>query len=366
MKPEARNLKELLKLENIPVLELLRLVLQTINKSTKVILMILIFCIMGSSIHYKLTPVMYESQASVLVEQANSGKGGNGLSGLGSLLGANMDALNNSGALMGPDMYKDIVKSQAFLNEMVVTNIPKANSIKDSITLENYFASKSNNKVPQKIESDSLKVIKNQINPNTIFSNQVPPIVNITGSRLHAIEIMKKRISIDLKDRSCIVKVKMDDPFMSAVTSKLVLEKLINYITLYKTNKIQTNLIYLEKRYAESEIKYKSAQQNLASFKDRNLGLIFQTTQTTEQTLNNELNVAFNIYNQFSVQLEQAKVDLKKETPMFTILEPINIPTSPTEPTFISLLLKYVLGSLAMFAIFLIFQLVKPILNELR
>jgi uncharacterized protein involved in exopolysaccharide biosynthesis len=158
----------------------------------------------------------------------------------------------------------------------------------------------------------------------------------------------------------------MEDPFISAVTSKLVLEKLINYITLYKTNKIQTNLIYLEKRYAESEIKYKSAQQNLASFKDRNLGLIFQTTQATEQTLNNELNVAFNIYNQFSVQLEQAKVDLKKETPMFTILEPISIQNTPSEPTLTTLLIKYFLGGIALFVVVLIFQLVKPILNELR
>jgi uncharacterized protein involved in exopolysaccharide biosynthesis len=144
-----------------------------------------------------------------------------------------------------------------------------------------------------------------------------------------------------------------------------VLEKLINYITLYKTNKIQTNLIYLEKRYAESEIKYKIAQQNLASFKDRNLGLIFQSNQAAEQTLNNELNVAFNIFNQFSIQLEQARVDLKKETPMFTILEPISIQNTPSEPTLTTLLIKYFLGGIASFIVVLIFQLVKPVLNEL-
>lgn len=363
MQTESRNLKDLLKLENIPVVELLRLILQTIKNSKKIFFVIVFLSIIGSLIHYKLTPIMFETQTSVLVE-GNSGKGTNGLSGLGNLLGANMDALNNSGALMGPDMYKDIVKSQAFLSEMVVAKIPLTNNIKDSITLEQYFALKDKKTVESKSESDSSKVIKNQINPNTIFSNQVPPIVNINGTKLQAIELMKKRISIEIKDKSCIVKVKMEDPFISAVTSKLVLEKLINYITLYKTNKIQTNLIYLEKRYAESEIKYKNAQQNLASFKDRNLGLIFQTTQTTEQTLNNELNVAFNIFNQFSVQLEQARFDLKKETPIFTILEPITITDNPTEPQFISLLLKYILGGIVIFAIFLIFQLLKPLFNE--
>jgi uncharacterized protein involved in exopolysaccharide biosynthesis len=154
MQTEARNLKDLLRLENIPVLELLRLVIQTIIKSKNFMLVILIICIIGSFIHYKLTPVMYESQALVLVEESNSGKGTNGLSGLGGLLGANMDALNNAGALMGPDMYKDIVKSQAFLNEMVIAKIPKTNNIKDSTTLEEYFAIKDKTDVEIKIESD--------------------------------------------------------------------------------------------------------------------------------------------------------------------------------------------------------------------
>jgi|LauGreDrversion4_2_1035121.scaffolds.fasta_scaffold803192_1 hypothetical protein len=70
--------------------------------------------------------------------------------------------------------------------------------------------------------------------------------------------------------------------------------------------------------------------------------------------------------NSISVQLEQAIIDLKKETPMFTILEPISIQNTPSEPTLTTLLIKYFLGGIALFIVVIIFQLVKPILNELR
>jgi hypothetical protein len=91
----------------------------------------------------------------------------------------------------------------------------------------------------------------------------------------------------------------------------------------------------------DSEERYKKAQQNFAGYKDNTLGIILQSAQTREQILNNELTIAFNIYNQFTVQLEQAKGDLKKETPYFSILEPISIPESRIEPNLTSTLIKY-------------------------
>jgi hypothetical protein len=51
---------------------------------------------------------------------------------------------------------------------------------------------------------------------------------------------------------------------------------------------------------------------------------------------------------------------------MFTILEPISIQNTPSEPTLTTLLIKYFLGGIALFFVVIFFQLVKPILNELR
>ena len=133
----------------------------------------------------------------------------------------------------------------------------------------------------------------------------------------------------------------MPNAFQSAVVGKAVLENLLRYITAFKTHKQLSQIEFLEKRVIDSEERYKKAQQNFAGYKDITLGIILQSAQTREQILNNELTIAFNIYNQFTVQLEQARVDLKKETPYFSILEPISIPSAQIEPSLTAFLVKY-------------------------
>ena len=119
------------------------------------------------------------------------------------------------------------------------------------------------------------------------------------------------------------------------------------------------NINYLQNRFDESELKYKQSQLKLANFKDNSLGLIFQSVQTREQVYTNELTINFNVYSQFAMQLEQAKIDLKKETPLFSVIEPITIPTSNSEPLFIKLFIKYLFVSFALSFIFIIYSIIK-------
>ena len=60
-----------------------------------------------------------------------------------------------------------------------------------------------------------------------------------------------------------------------------------------------------------------------------------------EQVLQNEMNLAFSVYNQFAIQVEQAKIELKKESPIFSTLNPIEIPSSKSEPIVWKIVFKY-------------------------
>ena len=152
---------------------------------------------------------------------------------------------------------------------------------------------------------------------------------------------MKKRIRLEIKDKNVVVFTKMPDAFLSAIVGKMVLENLLKYITSFKTHKQLSQIEFLQKRVDEALQKYKIAQQNFAGYKDNTLGIFLQSAQTREQILNNELSIAFSIYNQFAIQLEQAKVELNKATLYFSILEPITIPGSPSEPNLISYIIKH-------------------------
>jgi hypothetical protein len=359
-----KRLSELIKQDEFYLIDLFQIIATAVKRSKKLIFGILVSTLILFFLDYTISPVEFESKATVMVEQQSSTNNNS----LSSILGLSNNLSNSSNnGILGPEMYTELFKSQVFLNEIIQTKFPLNQNSKDSITLEEYFSNGDNLTFYEKIKnpskffspqntdlknkvaikennidtSENSLTIKKNINPELIFSNQIPPIVQIDDKKAAVISIMKKRIKLELKDRNVSVYTKMPNAFQSAIVGKIVLENLLKYVTAFKTHKQLTQIEFLERRVAESEEKYKNAQQNFAGYKDNTLGIILQSAQTREQILNNELSIAFNIYNQFTVQLEQARVELKKETPYFSILEPITIPGASIEPNLITYLIKY-------------------------
>ena len=367
MDNKEKKLFHLLKEDEFYLSDLFKIFFTALKKSKKIILMVFISIIVLFTLDYTIAPVEFESKATVMIEQQSSTNN----SSLSNLLGLsnNTNSLSNNSSILGPEMYTELFKSQVFLNEIIQSKIPVSLESKDSISLEEFFSNgevlsfyqkiknpkelfnnnnpytfKPKTKIKSNLSTSNLEdsvIVKKNINPELIFSNQIPPIVQIDNKKAVVIAIMQKRIRLEIKDKNVTVYTKMPNAFQSAVVGKAVLENLLRYITAFKTHRQLTQIEFLEKRVFDSENRYKKALQNIAGYKDNTLGIILQSAQTREQILNNELTIAFNIYNQFSVQLEQAKVDLKKETPYFSILEPISIPGSQLEPRLSTFFIKY-------------------------
>jgi uncharacterized protein involved in exopolysaccharide biosynthesis len=383
MDNKEMKLYNLLKQDEFYLSDLFKIFFSALKKSKKIMLIVFICIIVLFTFDYTLSPIEFESKATVMVEQQTSTNNASLISLLG--LSNNTNNLSSNSSILGPEMYTELFKSQVFLNEIIQSKIPISQESKDSITLEEFFSNGEilsfyqkiknpkklfNNTNPYtfnqktKVQSTSTTnnledsiIVKKNINPELIFSNQIPPIVQIDNKKAAVIAIMKKRIRLEIKDKNVTVYTKMPNPFQSAVVGKAVLENLLRYITAFKTHKQLSQIEFLEKRVNDSEERYKKAQQNFAGYKDNTLGIILQSAQTREQILNNELTVAFNIYNQFSVQLEQAKVDLKKETPYFSILEPISIPGSQLEPSLSTFLIKYLVFFIGLIFLIVLYKL---------
>lgn len=54
--------------------------------------------------------------------------------------------------------------------------------------------------------------------------------------------------------------------------------------------------------------------------------------KTEEERLQSEYQIAFSVYNELAKQLETAKIQVKEETPVLTVIEPITIPNEKSEP----------------------------------
>lgn len=373
MKNNQITLKELLSKEEIYLIDIFKVIQNVINSNYKWLLVITITTLIGSALRYYTSPVEYESKSVVYIESKSTNASASMMKDL--LTGSKTESSDNS---ISPENYKSIVSSQVFLNELVEIKLPKDFNSKDSINLLSYFNTNSNKDFfetvssllntnsPKKIGEGKLSnptrkngIILNTINRDIVFSNQIPPIVQFSDDRLAAFSEITNRIRIEIKDKTLTVFVKMPTPYLSAVVGKLVLERLLLYTSSMQMHKHNVNIEYLERRLSEAELKYKNSQRRFAGYKDNSLGVIFESAQTNNQILSNDMTVAFNLLNQFAVQLEQAKIDQKKETPYFSILEPIAIPSEPIEPSKTSFILKSLALLLALNFLFIIFKLFK-------
>jgi len=77
---------------------------------------------------------------------------------------------------------------------------------------------------------------------------------------------------------------------------------------------------------------YQAAQQQLASFRDRNKNMSTAVAKTEEERLTGEYTLVTGVYSELAKKLEQAKITVKEETPVFTIIKPVSVPIEKSRP----------------------------------
>ena len=296
------------------------------------------------------SPTEYDAKCVLISDQSsNPSNVAGGLQGLASLAGVSVPAGGSDP--MGAELYPMIISNKPFLIELSKTPIYVINGEKAE-TFESYFKreirpdlitrilnairhpsdikklfgkSKSTGAIfPAKlINNDTAKLKETEL----FFSNQAY-ISELTAEDKNIIGILTDRIKFTQSGKLITLSVKMPEARLSAEATKTVLNLMIKYAIKFKTGKQLENLRFLQERTAETEIKYKECQQRLAGFKDNNYHVIYESVQSKELQLQNEFSLAFSVYNQFVTQLEQARIQLKKDSPLFTVVEPVYIPAA--------------------------------------
>lgn len=118
----------------------------------------------------------------------------------------------------------------------------------------------------------------------------------------------------------------MQDPLISANITQIVLEKLQGYITNYRTQKVKQDLEFTEKVFSEARESYYKAQRAYAAFEDANKNIISASYRTEQERLKNEMTLTFNVYNTLAQKLEQDKLRVQEQTPVYTIIQPATVP----------------------------------------
>ena len=289
-----------------------------------------------------------EYATSVTLAPEVGGRSGSGnLGALAAMAGVNLRTSAGEDAL-SPELYPDIVSSTPFLTSLFDVRVQDGEAEIDT-TLYVYL--KDYQRAPWwgVITSAPFRAIgwvsslfKDEAEEQGGAAELNP--FHLTQEESNIANALSGRIAVDVDKKTGVttLTVTMQDPLISASLTDTIMHSLQNYITDYRTNKARHDLAYMEKLYKEARQEYMEAQEKYASFADTNLDLNRLIYRAEQERLQNEMNLAFQVYTQVAQQLQMAKAKVQEITPVYTVVQPATVPLNAAKPSKMLILVAFV------------------------
>ena len=277
-------------------------------------------------------PKQYTVEVTLSPEMGNN-KGG-GLSGLaasflgsGVTMGDGTDALNAS-------LSADIVSSTPFLLELSAMEIPVTKN--KVMSLNTYLDEETSPWWSYVIGFPGMVIggVKSLFTEEDeiTFDKTSQGIIELSKKETEKIETLKEKItaSVDKKTSMTSVTATFQDSKVAAVVADSVVKKLQEYIIDYRTSKSKEDCLYLGKLFKERQQEYYEAQKKYADYQDSHDNLILQSVRAEQERLQNDMNLAYQVYSQVASQLQVARAKVQEEKPVFAVVEPAVVPLEPS------------------------------------
>ena len=305
-----------------------------------------------------LSPKEYQTGATLMPELQSSQSTANNLlqqyGGLLGMSGGNLDA--GQQGMIPPTLYPQIVQSLPFQLELLNKRVHFA-EFDTTTTVYTFFDEVYTPSVFSYIMAYTVglpgKIIglikgeeeTDQPLPQGFATDSV---VSVTKGQMEVIDNMRERVTVSLNEETGVINlmVEMPDPNAAAQVGKTSIALLKEYMTNYRTRKAKEDLEQAQQQLEEVRQRFEEAQNRLAEFRDSNVNLATAKAQTREQRLQSEYDLAFNVYNSLSQQVEQAKLKVQEQTPVVSILQPVQVPLEDTTSGLLILILITLLGFL--------------------
>lgn len=349
-----KNIKEVLQNEEISLSDLFQL----FYEKRKIIFVTVFAVVLLGLLKSCTSPTEYESIAIKLSEAKTDQNEMGQLGGLAGLAGINLSSVGggNNITTFSPDLYPKLLASKPFLLDLINEEFFFV-SMNKKMTLKDYYLDERPGDIvtkgfefiigiPYLIISifDSEPEFSAELGENKEPSSE--NYLKITPEEDYVIAKIKEKIKIESEERIITLSVRMPEPMIAAEFNNIVFDKILDYVSSYKIGKQKNSLVFIEESTKEAEEKFKKAQINLASFRDSNQGIISQRARTKEEQLEAEFNLSFEIYSTLKQELENSKIELKRETPIFTTFEEAIIPNGPSNSSPIKIILISMFGGL--------------------
>ena len=280
--------------------------------------------------------------SSVMVPQLGSSRNSSLLS-LAGLAGFDLGTTQMSGQELSPLVYPQIIRSSTYLLELANTPLHYAKA-DTAVSMFTYAKEYSKPTVMGTIRKYTLGL------PGTLIGllkkDKPEPLVDSTLTEdlfpLKPVKLTKEEanmvkavatsmsLTVDKKEGYLVLTVTGSEPLQTAELAVKAQQLLQSEITRFRTEKAQKQLEYVEARYKEIKAETESVQAALAISTDRSQGMTTTRSRIEHDRLQSKYMVLSSIYAEMAKQLEQAKMQVKRETPVLAVVQPITVPRQPS------------------------------------
>lgn len=258
-------------------------------------------------------------------------KAGGGLASLASsfLGGA---ATSNSPDALNATLAPDIVASTPFILELFNTRVQTLDNELDT-TLVTYLEEEKSSwfSYIAKAPGMAIGAVKSLFTEEADTASVLNPF-QLTEEEAAKVKELRQSITAEVDKKTAVttITVTLQDPKVTAIVADSVVAKLQQYIIDYRIKKAKEDCAYLEQLYKERQQEYYEAQSKYAHYFDSNRNIALQSVRAEQERLQNDMNLAYQVYSQVAQQLQVARAKIQEEKPVFAVVEPASIPLLPS------------------------------------
>lgn len=313
-------------------------IMELISKLWKKRAMIIKWCIAGAIVGLVVgfsIPKTYTASVTLAPEMQQ--KTSSGVSSIASMMGVN---LNNSVDAISVEMFPDVVHSTPFIVELF--DLPVTFERKDSvITVPLVEYMKEYQKSPwwSAIVQAPFKALGwvmslGKDKEEDTLQGPLDP-TNLPKKERDVVSFFSQNIivNVDKKTFKTTMSLELQDPLVVSTVMEAITENLKEYMSDYRTSKARQDVENLQVISDLRKADYYRAQQEYADYIDSNKSVIRQSAQAERERLQQEMNLAYQVYSQVATNLEGARIQAEQAKPVFAIINPVTVPIRKTAPS---------------------------------
>lgn len=255
-----------------------------------------------------------------------------GLRNLAGLAGINLG--NQGSENIPPSLYPKIISSPEFKIEILDSKI---NLEENEFSYREYLLNKSPKFNFKKILFYPITILSRFISKNEInksLNKNYNNILELNNEEYLLHKNLSSIIILELNEKEGFIELSIKDnnPLIASQIAQIAQEILQKKIIEFKLKNLNDTYKFILEQLDIAKKNFYNLQDSLAIFSDKNINIKSDLFLNRYSRIESEYNISKNIYNELALSKEKTNIDVKRNTPIFTIIKPVVIPNEKSSP----------------------------------